>query len=115
MLLLLDIQCATQRGLQLRKIAMTLHPSQPRFDVEQGRRQPALSLVRGLPGVDLGAALLDQRVRRLDAVGGLERPPEQLVDAEPMERERLLEALGQTCSRRLVAALELALESGQLG
>src|SRR5437867_3962865 len=95
-------------------MSMTLHPPQPRLDVEQRRRQPALPLVRGLPGVDLGATLLDQRVRRLDAVGGLERLAEQLVDAESVERERLLEALGQARRRRLVAALELAVQLRQL-
>src|SRR5213593_1631229 len=93
---------------------MALDAPQSWFDVEQRRGQPAMPLVRGLPGVDLGATLLDQRVRRLDAVGGLERPPEQLVDAEAVKGKRLLETLGQARRRRLVAAFEFALEPGQL-
>jgi len=67
---------------------MTSDASQPRLDVEQRRRQPAMSLVRRLPRVDLRAALLDQGVRRFDAVGGPERDAQQVVDAQSVERER---------------------------
>ena len=101
--MLLDIQRALQRGDQLREIAMAADSPQPRFDVEQRRCQPPMPLVRRLPGVDLGAAFLDQCVRRLDAVGGLERDAEQLVDAEPMQRQRLLEPLGQARRRGSVS------------
>jgi len=67
-LLLLDIHCATQCGLQLGKIPMALDSTQPWLDVEQRGRQPAMALVRSLPDVHPGAALLDQRIGGLDGI-----------------------------------------------
>jgi hypothetical protein len=70
-LLLLHIQGATQCGLSLGKMPVAPDPTQPWLDVEQRGRRPAMALVRSLPGVHLGAALLDQRMGGLGGVGGV--------------------------------------------
>jgi len=62
-LLLLDTQCATQCGFQLEKMSMALDPTQPWLDVEQRGRQPAMALVRSLPGVHIVAALAATKAR----------------------------------------------------
>src|SRR4029450_10352009 len=68
--LLLDIACTTQRGLQLGGVD-GLGRVAAAARCRAARRQPAISLGGRLPRVDLRAALLDQGVRRFDAVGGL--------------------------------------------
>ncbi|MET1082901.1 MAG: hypothetical protein ABWY12_07620 [Burkholderiales bacterium] len=39
-------------------MSMTFHPTQPRLDVEQGAREPAMTLVGALPAIHLRTALL---------------------------------------------------------
>src|SRR5512145_901131 len=92
---------------------MSLNPAQPRLDVEQRGCQPAMPLIRALPVVHLGTALLDQRVDRLESVSGLERLTEQLVHAQALQRQRLLKTVGQARRRRLIALLEFALQRAQ--
>ncbi len=72
----------TRGGPQTRLGPTALHLPQPRLDVRQVRRQPAVLGVRVPPAVHLVAPLPDQRVRVLDAVRRLEGA------AQSMEQRR---------------------------
>ena len=91
-------------------MAVSAHSAKPRFDVDKCGCQPAFPLARVLPMVDLGAAFLDQSIDGLETVGRLERAAEHGVDAESMQGQRLLEALRQAASCRLVSIFQLGVE-----
>jgi hypothetical protein len=72
-------------------------------------------LLRVSPPIDLGAAFFHERVRRLDAVGGLEGPANRAEDTEAMKCQRLGKTLGKTTRRRLVQPFELPVDLAQRG
>ena len=102
----LESQCTEERGLELGQMAMSLDPSEAGSDIEERECEPALPLGRSLRGGEFGATFLDQCVRRLDAVGGLERCAQHTVDAEAVERGGVVFSPGRTRARRMVAVRE---------
>lgn len=82
-----------QRSPQQRERAVSFDPAEAWLDVQQGRGEPAVFLVRGAPPGDLVDPLRHEGVDRFEAVGGLQAPAQLLEDAQPVERERLLQAL----------------------
>ena len=56
------------------------HLAQARFDVQQRGGQPAVSLARLLPVVDLRTALLDERIDRLEGSVTSRRGTGMLLD-----------------------------------
>ena len=82
----LRLQCSAVQ----RKRAIPPDPPQPRFDVEEGRGEPAVFLVGGPPVVHLVGPLPDERVEGLETVGGLQARPQGAEDA----RHRFAEPLG---------------------
>ena len=83
-----------------------LEPAQAGLDVQQGGGQPALLLVGGPPAVHLGDALGDQTVQGFETVRGLQADPQLGEEAEPMQRQRLLQPFVETPDGRLVQQAE---------
>ena len=86
------------------------HLAQARFDVQERGRQPAVTLTRVLPVIDLRAAFLDERIDGLQTVRRLQRAAQHPVEPESMQRQGLVEAFRQAAGRRLVPVLQLAME-----
>jgi len=47
-----------------------LDPPQAWLDIQEGRSEPTLCLVRGAPAIDFIGTLPEKRIERLQAVGG---------------------------------------------
>ena len=86
------------------------HLAQARFDVQERGRQPAVTLTRVVPVIDLRAAFLDERIDGLQTVRRLQRAAQHAVEPEAMQRQGLVEAFRQAAGRRLVPVLQLAME-----
>ena len=99
---LLALDGGEQHVPEERQRPEALEPPEAGLDVEQGGREPALVLVRRAPVIDLGGALLHERVQRLQAVGRLQAAPELGEDAEAMEGQGLLQPLEEARGGRLV-------------
>jgi hypothetical protein len=65
------------------------------FGFEHAGRRPAQAHVAVLPVLDVARGAADDRDHRLDRVRAGERAPELLMDAQTLQRDRLLEALAQ--------------------
>jgi len=109
----LRLKCSAEK----RKRAIPSDPSQPGFDIEEGRGQPAVLLVGRPPGGDLGGPVPDEGVDGFQAVRGLQADPQGPEDAQAVQREGLLEALVETLDGRLVQEAQLlaAAEERRLG
>ena len=66
------------------------HLAQARFDVQQRGCEPAVSLARVLPVIDLHTAFLDESIDGLETVGRLQRTAQHAVEPDPTH-ERLME------------------------
>lgn len=76
--------------------ADSLSPSQSPLDVEERGLKRPKALVRVLPDIDLGAALLDEGRNGLGIVRGLEGSTEHALYPHAVQGQGLLQALGET-------------------
>src|SRR3989338_3814017 len=87
-------------GPEPRQMAVAFDPPQSRFDDQQRAGDPALFLVRRAPPVDLVGDLAELGIERFQTVRGLQTDAQGLKEAQPMQRERVLEPFIQTgCCR----------------
>lgn len=105
----LSLQGCPQRG----QMPIALDASQARFDIQQGRRQPAMPLRRVHPAIHFVAPLSHGRIDRLDTIGGLEGLAQEREHPQPMQRQGLFQPFRQAAGCRLVAALQVPLQLGQ--
>ncbi len=88
------------------------HLAQARFDVQERGRQPAVTLTRVLPVIDLRAAFLDERIDGLQTVRRLQRAAQNAVEPGLLSDEHFtvdgtqLEAWASLKSFRCVDAAE---------
>src|SRR5574337_1876588 len=94
-------QFGVERSPQQRQRPEPFDPAQSRLNVQEGRGEPALFLIRGAPAIDFISALPEERIERLEAVGGLQAYAELGEQSQAVQRERLLEPLVETLNRRL--------------
>lgn len=64
-------------------------------------------MVRGAPAIDLGDALLHERIERLEAVRSLQADPERREDPEAVEGQGLPQSLEEALEGRLLQEVEL--------
>ena len=65
---------------------MAAYLPQARLDLQHRRGHPPMLLLRVPPAVNLVGPPTDQGIEVLDAVGGLERRPQLLEDAQAVQR-----------------------------
>jgi len=111
----LAIEFRLQRVAQERQRPEPFDPAQSRLDVQEGRGEPTLFLIRGTPPVDFINALPEERVERLQTVGGLQAHAEPGEQAQAVQRQGLLEPLVETRDRRLVDKPEFLPDSEECG
>ena len=103
----LPAEFSLQRLAQQRQCSEPFDPVQPRLDVQEGRSEPALLLIRGAPVIDLIGTLPQERIERLQAVGSLQAHAKPGEQAQAVQSQRLLEPLVETRDRRLVDKAQL--------
>src|SRR5712692_6943277 len=86
---------------------------EPRFEIEQRGCQPSLLLLAVAPMIDSRCPILHARVNGLEDVRRLQADPQLAEEAEPVERQRLLKALIQTCRSRSIEEREFGAQLAQ--
>ena len=80
-------QFGVERSPQERQRPEPFDPTQSRLDVQEGRGEPALFLIRGAPAINLIGALPQEGIDRFEAVGRLQ------AHAEPGEQSQAVQRL----------------------
>lgn len=98
----LDLQLLLNRLPQIFQIFISLDPTEPRLQIQKGRRQPPLLLLSVLPMAHLPATPLGLAEDGLDDVRGLQTHAQFLEHSQAMQRQRLLHPFQQAPGRRRI-------------
>ena len=83
----------------------------------QTRARPTLALIASLPALHPAADAVHHREGRLDRVRRRQRTTQQIVESEPVHRQRFLSPLFERTRRRRIQLQQLAMQllQGRLG